>query len=299
MPSVCSISTLKHGISSQLSPCGIGADIEGKIAVASIRDVHESFMVEKLAERGAAGVVIFQATGPMLASRVRYPHSSIPCVSVNSKLGLNLLRSSSRTKLSGNLIVRSKLSIARGRNLIATPRRMTTEAMYVAHRDSRLFSPGAVDNATGSAYLCSLGKMLKKPPYSILSTDAEEYGLLGASDFIKRNRDLSRSVKVINLDSVGQGRICLVTRSRGGELSSILNSKIADIGRKAGTPLGWLSIPRGSDSDVFASHSFDSSWIRAYPSPTATTVNDTIEHVDPSVVRKALRLLNTLARSVL
>lgn len=91
--------------------------------------------------------------------------------------------------------------------------------LILAHRDSLAIeksktpklipAPGAIDNASGTAALIEIAKELKnrddfRGAAVFLSTDGEEWGLLGANDFIKNLFFDKANLKyVINLDCVG------------------------------------------------------------------------------------------------
>jgi aminopeptidase YwaD len=182
----------------------------------------------------------------------------------------------------------------RGTNIFATPRTTKTAALYVAHRDSRPFSPGAIDNGSGTALLLFLAEAMKNPSFSLLSTDAEEYGLVGARHFA-RTEPLEAGTSIVNLDSVGSGHLHLVDNTRAGRLSATLNSRISSLAKSVGITLSHLSIPRGSDCDAFLECGFQASWLRSYPTPTATTVDDSVKHISRAAISQSCLLLRRLA----
>jgi hypothetical protein len=294
LPALCSANTSSRGISGYLCRNDLREDLHGKLVLVPITRQHESLEVERIAKMGALGAIIFQTNGPVIASRVKYPVSSIPCVSVHSDVGLSLWRENRNSKINARMLVRAERRIAIGSNIFATPNANTPRGLFVAHRDSRIFSPGAIDNASGAAQVLLSAQVRKKPRHALLFTDAEEYGLLGAESFVDTYQELASNINVINFDSVGSGRLCLVSKSRAGRLSVQLNSKIRSIGMSAGIRLENIRTVRGSDSDTFMERGFRASWIRAYPSPTATTIDDTWRHVDERTLNQAYRLLKSL-----
>ena len=145
--------------------------------------------------------------------------------------------------------------------------------------------------------LLLLAEMSPDHAYSILSTDAEEYGLVGARAFVKSESGLDRRTSVLNLDSIGAGSLRLVNHTRRGPLSRALNSRISSLARTEGIALLRLGTPRGSDCDVFMERGYRSSWLRSYPTPTATTVDDTVAHIDGALIESACSLLRSVAAS--
>lgn len=83
--------------------------------------------------------------------------------------------------------------------------------IYSAHFDSVLGSPGADDNSTGTAILMEMARVLKDKelPATIIfaSLTAEEAGLLGAREFVRRADEEGLQVAgVINNDMMGWTR---------------------------------------------------------------------------------------------
>lgn len=213
---------------------------------------------------------------------------------IPGELGERLWEDSTGKALQALMTLRAELVRGRGTNIFATPRNAKTTAVYVAHRDSRHFSPGALDDASGTSLLLFLAEVIKNPSFALLSTDAEEYGLVGARHFVAE-KVLETRPSVVNLDSVGSGRLHLVDNSRAGRLSEGLNSRISSLAESLGLRLPRLSTPRGSDCDAFLERGYRASWLRSYPTPTATTVEDTVEHVRKSAISQVCLLTRRLA----
>ena len=86
-----------------------------------------------------------------------------------------------------------------------------------AHYDSFFHTQGAHDNASGTACLLYLARILAESPMSkvrLASFDAEEWNKLGAYRYVESltNEEIGNIERVINMDSVGIGeRIYLLT----------------------------------------------------------------------------------------
>jgi aminopeptidase YwaD len=293
LPAVCSTRTPRSGLSGELCSSA-SRNVRGRIALVEASGTHESIAVETLGERGALAALVFQKRGPLLVGRVRYPLSSIPCLMISGQLGEKLSRTWSVRKHQVHVDLDARTARGRGRNVFAVPRNAEARALFVAHRDSRPFSPGAIDNASGTSLLAFLAARIAKPTFSLLSTDAEEYGVLGGRYFVSKHHDLDPRTNTVNLDSLGGGPLHLVKRTRGGHLSPSLNARISSVAEDMGLSLPRISTPRGSDCDVFLERGFRSSWLRSYPTPTATTIEDTMNHVRRSVIGQACLLLRGL-----
>ena len=124
--------------------------------------------------------------------------------------------------------------------------------------------------------------------------------MLGAKELVRAGglNDIASEKEVMNIDSIGEGPLHLVTKSRGGSLSARLNNDICRVAnQELNLRLGKLRTPRGSDSDVFSEGGFESSWLRSYPTPFATTVEDRSNKMSPSVLNDSCRLLTAIAEA--
>ncbi|MDE1852431.1 MAG: M28 family peptidase [Thaumarchaeota archaeon] len=292
---LCSANTPRGGVEGELCRSD-ERDLEGKVALLPIREVHESAAVERLARRGAVAAVAYKEDGPTLVGRVTYPRSSIPCVTVSGRVGASLWHGRRSKPPKAEIRLRARIENASGTNLHAVPRNGAPRTLFTAHRDSRPLSPGAIDNASGSAFLLFLAGQGAQG-FGLLSTDAEEYGLRGAWAFIETRGSLQKKTDVVNLDSIGSGPLRLIERSRGGPLSRTLNSKLDSAAREIGTRLPRLTTPRGSDCDVFREAGHRACWVRSWPTPTATTLEDTVAHVREGVLCQCSRLLRVFVEA--
>jgi hypothetical protein len=101
------------------------------------------------------------------------------------------------------------MGLARTANVVATLKGTThPELTYVvgAHYDSHQNGPGADDDATGTAMVLELARVLKSRPLPasvvLVFFTGEEAGLLGSREFARRSRDL-RVAGALNNDMFG------------------------------------------------------------------------------------------------
>ena len=93
-------------------------------------------------------------------------------------------------------------------------------AVSLIHRELKgEVTPGANDNASGVAVLLSVGRELKTNPLErtevrLLFTGAEEAGLVGMTAFLRKYPGLARRSYIVNVDSVGAGKLAYL-RSEG------------------------------------------------------------------------------------
>ena len=87
------------------------------------------------------------------------------------------------------------------------PVRSEDTIVVTAHRDNLGLSPGAVDNASGTAALLELARDVGDSSLAhtlvFVSTDGDAYGGLGAAAFAESSPYADRTVAVVNLDAVG------------------------------------------------------------------------------------------------
>jgi len=163
-------------------------------------------------------------------------------------------------------------------------------------------SPGALDNATGLGTLLELARTWRPRPGEPVealwvATGAEEVGLDGARDFLRRHEGWWREkpTLLINLDSVGAGdRLYLAGEPRARQLAQ----ETAD---GLGLPRARLCIlGAGMDHEPFAARGLAAVSLLGdvvSRSLDLHTRRDTPELVDPSALDRAGRLAAHLAWS--
>src|SRR5919107_548013 len=113
---------------------------------------------------------------------------------------------------------------ARVHNVVATipgtdPSR---RIILIAHYDTVLTSPGAGDDAAGVATLLEAGRALAveyggAPEVTLLFTDAEEVGAVGAEAFLASGGLDPRRTTVLNFDARGTGGPCALIETAGDD----------------------------------------------------------------------------------
>jgi hypothetical protein len=113
---------------------------------------------------------------------------------------------------------------ARVHNVVATIRGTdpSRRIVLVAHYDTVLTSPGAGDDAAGVATLLEAGRALAVeygggPDVTLLFTDAEEVGAVGAEAFLASSGLDPRRATVLNFDARGTGGPCALVETAGDE----------------------------------------------------------------------------------
>lgn len=191
-------------------------DVEGKIAVASISDIKFEEIVLNAAKAGAVGVIINFNDGLLNTgwSLGKHHDNFIPTVALSSGDGKSLvtLMQESESVTATVTIEGADIQIRESQNIIVTkPSNSSDDEIIIvgAHYDSVESSPGASDNASGTAVLLEVARAFEN-----LSTDkelrflffgAEELGLIGSKKYVDEmtQKEINRTSAMLNMDMVG------------------------------------------------------------------------------------------------
>jgi hypothetical protein len=132
-------------------------------------------------------------------------------------------------------------------------------------------SMGARDNGSGVVAALAAAEANTDPATGILLTGAEEFGMVGAREFARREGDTLKGVEVINLDTLDdRGSVSVVSHDiRGRALGQALVPALA--------PLGWPVRLRRLPLGIF---------VDSYPLARAGATAVTIGRLDWSTLRK-------------
>ncbi|CAI5773420.1 Uncharacterized protein PODLI_1B042649 [Podarcis lilfordi] len=187
-------------------------------------------------------------------------------LNVSYNIGPGFSGTSSRRKV--RMHVHTINKITRIYNVIGTIKGAMEPDRYVilgGHRDSWVF--GGIDPTTGAAVLQevarSFGKLVKKgwkPRRTIIfaSWDAEEFGLLGSTEWAEENAKIlqARAVAYINSDSSIEGNYTLRV-----DCTPLLNRLVYDLTKEIASP-----------DDGYESKTLYESWLEKDPSPESKTL---------------------------
>ena len=184
-------------------------DVEGKIAVAKRGEIRFGDKASNAEAACAVGLIIVNnAPNNFVGTLDR--EIGIPVLSISGDRGESLLQDISDQSQSATLKVDTVRRLVTGRNLIARRANSTQPKVIVGgHYDSVSGSPGANDNASGTAVVLELARRIARTPQAdrvwFLAFDGEEDGLYGSKAFVDKATPqfLSQLAGMINFDMVG------------------------------------------------------------------------------------------------
>lgn len=193
-------------------------DATGKIVLVKVNELIASDIVKQANEAGASGVIMYvkadmDAEGWSLDSP---EHSLLPALALSYEEGIHLHQFIEKKKtVTGELIIEDAQNESKtSQNLIVTKLPATESSdhdliIVGAHYDSITDSPGASDNASGTAVLLEIAKAIKVIPndkeIQLVFFGAEEIGMLGSKNFVDEmnDNDIERTIAMFNMDMVG------------------------------------------------------------------------------------------------
>jgi aminopeptidase YwaD len=205
---------------------------QGAIALVRRGEIPFSQKAENAAKAGAIAVIIINSDSTVLRGALSSP-ASIPAIGLSKREGEQLLNLAQPT-LTATLNVNTQRQTVTGRNVIAyLPGVSQPRLLLGGHYDSVSGSPGANDNASGTAVVLETARQLANKPLGqqvwFVAFDGEEDGLHGSKAFVDsvQPRFLSSLTAMFNFDMVGINDRLLI----GG--SDLLRSRVRQLNAMA------------------------------------------------------------------
>ncbi len=269
----------------------IPAQARGAILLIERGDLTFEQKVTNAANAGAAGVIIYNNEGGNFFGTLGAA-SRIPAVSISQAEGQAL-----RDQLSRSLQVEINVGeapITNSFNVVATPPGQQCETITGGHMDSVPQSPGANDNASGSATVVEIAAVLasqgKMGTNCFVLFGGEELGLLGSRAYVEAlsTEERQRIRVMLNFDMVGFGSepwYLIGTASmqaRAGEVAK-------DLGIATQTR-GTASTGGGSDHASFIDAGIPAVFFYRANDPQWHQPGDTADRLSPVLLEEAARM---------
>ncbi len=168
-------------------------------------------------------------------------------------------------------------------------------------------SPGGIDNASGVLALLILAEKIKDERVAFLFTGAEEMGLCGALEFLKKHeKELSKKTIIINVDGIGDGNTLILTTKFGippRKTSKQIHALLKKVAEKNGIKVkeGWLPFGAGLDHIPFAVKGYESVTVHLSSFKDAFFVHtskDTPERVNLQRIKQISEILYQFLKQV-
>ncbi|MGL4913724.1 MAG: M20/M25/M40 family metallo-hydrolase [Romboutsia sp.] len=272
--------------------------LDGKIALIERGEISFGEKAKNAYAKGAKGVIIYNNTSGMLNGTLgSLEESKVPTVGMSSEDGSKLV-----DRLEAGETVKASLKVdtqvrkdSYSYNVvgeIAANKGVKNPQTIVigAHFDS-VSCPGANDNASGTATILEVAKLLSQPQiksklqYNVrfVAFGAEEIGLIGSKEYVDqlvKSGEAENIAGMINLDMVGTGDK-LVTYN----LNDSADHKMTDIAETSIKELGYTYGGHynsgSSDHAPFEASGIPAVFIQVDKDPYYHTDEDTVDKIDP------------------
>ncbi|MCX7596142.1 MAG: M28 family peptidase, partial [Fischerella sp.] len=185
-------------------------NVKGAIAVVRRGEIRFSEKAKNAAAGGAVGLVIVNNQPGNLSGGALGETVKIPVLAVSGERGNPLLEKAQNTPVNVSLNVNAQQQVVNGHNIIAHLPGVTQPKLIVGgHYDSVPGSPGANDNASGTAVVLALARNLSNTDLGrqawFVAFAGEEDGLHGSKAFVNAATPefLSSLKGMLNFDMVG------------------------------------------------------------------------------------------------
>ena len=197
------------------------ADLQGQIAVLFgdlvmspiackswfLKSEHDERLVQLLEEKQPVAVITVQGSAGELERLIEDWEFDIPSITVPPSAGLVILENIGSTL---HLKFDTNRSTGSTANVVARKKgRRPARIVFMAHYDTKIDTPGALDNASGVAVLLALAQTLSGREFDLgmewIAFTNEEYLPIGDDEYLRRHEASLGDIEVaINFDGVGQ-----------------------------------------------------------------------------------------------
>lgn len=235
---------------------------KGAIAVVKRGEIRFLDKAQNAAKAGAVGLVIVNNQSDNFYGTLG-GDVKIPVLGLSGASGNSLLQNNQLPQV--NLAVNTRTGNVTGRNTIAhLPGVTQPKVILGAHYDSVVDSPGANDNASGTATVLAIARNAAKTPLGrqawFVAFDGEEDGLHGSKAFVSQAKpEFIQGLKaMLNFDMVGINDRLLIGGTQSlTKLAKATNPQVSTFSSRGGSdhaPFASAGVPvlffyRGQDAN--------------------------------------------------
>lgn len=185
--------------------------------------------------------------------------------------------------------------IIHGINSSLPPLIITAHYDHVGYDYNGKIYHGALDNASGTAFMLSLCNTLSSmlPPERdiiFVAFNCEEYGFLGSKNFIDKNYSKIKDAKVLNFDMIGGSASSPLTIMTGSNNDSPLYLSLKNTASRKNINFSVVSEDM-SDHYSFTNRNIDAVTICDFDSLRIHTANDTYDKINKANIKRAYSLV--------
>ena len=272
--------------------------LDGKVALVERGLIRFSEKVQRLAEAGAVGAVIYNNSPGNFQGVLASGGSSIPAVAISREDGERLL------ELIGVEVVQATVTVTvdirPSQNVVVEqPGNGPGVVVLGGHYDAVPGVQGANDNGSGTAVILAIAEELagQDLPFTVrfIAFGSEELGLRGSAHYVSSLSDVQRDeiVAMLNFDALGSG-VRLQILGDG-----LLVDRTTELAQREGISVLRGRGQPGSSSD-HVSFSRAGIPVLMFTAPDVSLIHsadDILEEVNPDLLRDTVRLAVSLLKS--
>jgi aminopeptidase YwaD len=269
-------------------------NVKGAIAIVRRGEIRFSEKADHATAAGAIGLVIVNNKPGDLDGGMLGEPPKIPVLALSSERGNPLLEQAQNAPVNISLNVNAQQQVVTGRNVIAHLPGVTKPNIILgAHYDSVPGSPGANDNASGTAVVLALARNLSHTNLGrqawFVAFDGEEDGLHGSRAFVNTAKPefLSGLKGMLNFDMVGVNE----------ELGIGGTSSLTAFAKNVKPDMKVLGSYAGSDHTPFAKKGVPVLFFYRGQEPNYHTPND--KTVDPKLLNQTAQVALDIVKRLL
>ncbi|MBA4536515.1 M28 family peptidase [Bacillus aquiflavi] len=290
-----------------------GKDLTNKIALIKRGEITFGEKVINAANAGAKAVIIFNhLSGELNGTLGNVDNRFVPTIAMTKEQGDILVE-----KLNSGDVLSASITIAgsvieekTSHNVIAkkdvTHKQKDTNQVIVigAHYDFVPTSPGANDDASGTAVTLELARVLAKVPTDteihFITFGAEELGLIGSNKYVDSLTDveIDRIVGMFQLDMVGSkdaGELVMFTVD--GE-KNLVTDLSAAAGVRTGTPLTYGQEGRSDHVPFYYAGIPAALFIHSPTEPWYHTPEDSLDKISKEKLLETAKIVGSAAYQI-
>ncbi|RUR84162.1 M28 family peptidase [Chlorogloeopsis fritschii PCC 9212] len=269
-------------------------NVKGAIAIVRRGEIRFSEKADHATAAGAVGLVIVNNKPGDLDGGMLGEPPKIPVLALSSERGNPLLEQAQTTPVNISLNVNAQQQVVTGRNVVAHLPGVTKPNIILgAHYDSVPGSPGANDNASGTAVVLAIARNLSNTNLGrqawFVAFDGEEDGLHGSRAFVNTAKPefLSGLKGMLNFDMVGVNE----------ELGIGGTSSLTAFAKNVKPDMKVLGSYAGSDHTPFAKKGVPVLFFYRGQEPNYHTPND--KTVDPKLLNETTQVALDIVKRLL